>query len=162
MLANISFYSFVLFIHIAAVVVAFGVTFTYALVFSVTRKGYERHLPYLHHVQAVVGQRIIGPIGGLILLAGLYLAIDGPYDFSEPWVGIGLLVIVALLATGGAYFGPREQRLSELAARDVEASPEGAVSFSAEYEQLFRQVRTVILVANALILLVIFLMVTKP
>jgi uncharacterized membrane protein len=161
-LAAISFYSIVLFIHVAAVVVAFGVTFTYALVFSVTRKGFERHLPYLHHIQGVVGQRIIGPLGGVILLAGLYLAIKGPYDVSEPWIGIALLILVALLIAGGAYFGPREQRLSELAARDIDASPEGAVSFSAEYEQLFRQVRTVILVANALVLLAIFLMVTKP
>ena len=36
------------------------------------------------------------------------------------------------------------------------------MSFSAEYEQRFREVRAVTLVANALVLLVIFLMVTKP
>ena len=71
MLAQITFYGFVLFLHIAAVVVAFGVTFTYALVFSVTRKGYERHPPSLHHIQAVIGQRIIAPV-------------------AEPWIGIGL------------------------------------------------------------------------
>ena len=162
MFADISLYTVVLFIHIAAVVLAFGVTFTYALVFSVTRKGYERHLPYLHHVQGVIGQRMIGPLAGVVLLAGLYLAIDGPYDFSEPWIGIGLLIIVVILATGGAYFGPREERLAELAERDVAASPEGRVSFSPEYEQLFRQVKTVALVSDALILLVIFLMVAKP
>jgi uncharacterized membrane protein len=162
MLAEISFYNVVLFIHVAAVVLAFGVTFSYALVFSVTRKGYERHLPYLHHVQAVVGERLIAPLGGVILLAGIYLAIKGPYDFGEPWIGITLLILIVLLAAGGAYFGPREKRLSELAARDVEASPEGRVTFSAEYEQLFSQVRTVILAANALVLLAIFLMVTKP
>jgi hypothetical protein len=161
-LASISFYSVVLFIHVAAVVLAFGVTFTYALVFSVTRKGFERHLPYLHHVQAVVGERIIGPIGGVILLAGIYLAIKGPYDFGTAWVAITLVILVVLLAAGGAYFGPREKRLAELAARDIEASPEGPVTFSAEYEQLFGQLRTVILVANGLILLAIFLMVTKP
>jgi len=69
MFAEISFYNVVLFIHIAAVVLAFGVTFTYALVFSVTRKGFERHLPYLHHVQAVLGERMIAPLGGVIMLA---------------------------------------------------------------------------------------------
>lgn len=162
MLAEISFYNVVLFIHIAAVVLAFGVTFTYALMFSVTRRRFERHLPFLHHIQAVVGERMIAPLAGLILLAGLYLAIDGPYDFSEPWIGISLLILVAILAAGGAYFGPREKRLAALAERDVAASPEGPVSFSAEYERLARQVRTVTLVANALVLLAIFLMVTKP
>ena len=162
MFAEISLYNVVLFIHIAAVVLAFGVTFTYPLVFSVTRRGFQRQLPYLHHLQAVVGERMIAPLGGVILLAGIYLAIDGPYDFSEPWIGISLLILVVILAAGGAYFGPREKRLAELAERDVAASPEGTVSFSAEYEQLFRQVRTVTLVANALVLLAIFLMVTKP
>ena len=162
MLADISFYSVVLFIHIAAVVLAFGVTFTYTLVFSVTRKGFERHLPYLHHIQGVVGERIIGPIGGVILLAGIYLAIKGPYDFGDAWIAIALVILVVILAAGGAYFGPREKRLAELAARDIEASPDGPVTFSAEYEQLFGQLRTVILVANGLILLAIFLMVTKP
>jgi uncharacterized membrane protein len=161
-LADISFYSFVLFIHIAAVVLAFGVTFTYALAFSIAHNGYQRHLPFLHHLQAVIGQRMIGPLGGLILLAGLYLVIDGPYDLSEPWIGIGLLITVVLLAGGGAYIGPREERLSELAARDIEGSPEGTISLSAEYEQQYRRLRTVILVANALVLLAIFLMVTKP
>jgi uncharacterized membrane protein len=161
-LANITFYSFVLFIHVAAVVLAFGVTFTYALLISVTRQSYERHLPYLHRIQALIGERFVGPLGGLILLAGIYLAIKGPYDFSEPWVGIGILIIVVLLATGGAYFGPREKRLAELPERDIEASPDGPVSFSAEYEQLLGQVRTVGLVANGLVLLAIFFMVTKP
>ena len=162
MFAEISLYNVVLFIHIAAVVLAFGVTFSYPLVLSVTRKGFERQLPYLHHIQAVVGERMIGPLGGVILLAGIYLAIDGPYDFSEPWIGISLLILVVILAAGGAYFGPREKRLSELAERDVAASPDGPVSFSAEYDQLFRQMRTVTLVANVLVLLAIFLMVTKP
>jgi hypothetical protein len=71
LLATITFYGFVLFIHVAALVIAFGVTFTYIPVFAITRKGYERHLPYLHHVQSVIGARIIGPVGELILLARL-------------------------------------------------------------------------------------------
>jgi hypothetical protein len=38
----------------------------------------------------------------------------------------------------------------------------GAVSFGADYERMFNQVRTVTLTLNGLILLAIFLMVTKP
>ena len=34
MLADITFYGFVLFVHIAAVVLAFGVTFAYPLIFT--------------------------------------------------------------------------------------------------------------------------------
>ena len=50
---------------------------------------------------------------------------------------------------GGAYFGPREERLSELA--------EGP-----DYDRLFAQVRTVSYAAMLLVLVAAFFMVTKP
>ena len=163
MLAEISFYNVVLFIHITAVVLAFGVTFTYPLVFAAARRSHRRHLPFFHRIQHVIGQRMIAPMGGVILLAGLYLAIKGPYEFGDPWIGITLLILIVLLAAGGAYFSPREHRLADLAERDVAASQgDGPVEFGAEYEGLYRQVHTVALIGNALVLLAIFLMVTKP
>ena len=77
MLAVITFYSFVLFVHIAAVVLAFGVTFSFPIVMSVARKGYERHMGFFHRMQAVIGSRLIGPLGGLVLLAGQKTGHDG-------------------------------------------------------------------------------------
>ena len=50
-----------------------------------------------------------------------------------------------------------------MAERDIAASPARArVSFGQDYERLFAQVRTVDAHLNALILIAIFLMVTKP
>ena len=73
------------------------------------------------------------------------------------------LGISVILGVGGGYMGPREERLAEMAERDVAASSgEGAVSFGRDYESLFGQVRTVNLAINALVLIAIFLMVTKP
>ena len=163
MLAVISFYSFVLFVHIAAVVLAFGVTFSFPIVMSVARRGYERHMGFFHHTQAVLGSRLIGPLGGLVFLAGLYLAIKGPYDFGDPWIGITMAILIIILGVGGGWIGPREERLADMAERDIAAGPgEGAVRFSREYERLFAQVRGATLAINALILIAIFLMVTKP
>src|SRR5215210_7987751 len=122
MLAEISFYNVVLFIHITAVVLAFGVAFAYPVVFAAARKSHRRHLPFFHRMQHVIGQRLIAPVGGVILLGGLYLAFDGPYEFGDPWIGITLLILIALLAVGGSYFGPRELRLAELAERDIAAT----------------------------------------
>jgi hypothetical protein len=161
--AEISFYNVVLFVHIAAVVLAFGVTFSFPIVLGVARKSYERHMGFYHRVQALIGSRLIGPLGGLVLLAGLYLAIKGPYEFGDPWIGSTLLILIIILGVGGGYIGPREERLAEMAERDVAASPpEGAVSFGQDYERLFTQVLNVTLVLNLLILIAIFLMVTKP
>jgi uncharacterized membrane protein len=161
-LAEISFYSFVLFVHIAAVVLAFGVTFSFPIVLTVARRRYERHMGFYHRVQALIGSRLIGPLGGVVLLAGLYLAIKGPYEFGDPWIGITMVLLLIILGLGGGYMGPREERLAEMAERDVAANPEGAVSFGQDYERLFAQVRNVNLVLNALVLIAIFLMVTKP
>jgi uncharacterized membrane protein len=130
---------------------------------SVARKGYERHMGFFHRMQAVIGNRLIGPLGGLVFLAGLYLAIKGPYDFGDPWIGITLLFLIVILGVGGGYIGPREERLAGMAERDIAAGPaEGAVSFGRDYERLFAQVRGATLAMNALILIAIFLMVTKP
>jgi uncharacterized membrane protein len=163
LLAEISFYNVVLFIHIASVVLAFGVTFAHPLVFSFARKSHERHLGALHRVFEVIGSRLIGPFGGLVLLAGLYLAIKGPYDFGDPWIGSTLLLLIIILGVGGGYIGPREPRLAEMAERDLAASPsKGPVSWGQDYEQMFGAVRTAALGVNALVLIAIFLMVTKP
>jgi hypothetical protein len=162
LLAEVSFYKFVLFLHITGVVIAFGVVFAYPLVFAVARRSHQRHLPFFHAMQGVIGQRVISPAGGLVFLAGIYLAVQGPYDFSDPWIGITMLILIILLGGGGGYLGPRERRLAELSRRDVEASPpEGPVSFSAEYEALYARTHAVTLTFLGLVLVAIFLMVTK-
>ena len=159
----ISFYNVVLFVHIAAVVLAFGVTFSFPIVMAVARKGYERHMGFYHRVQALIGSRLIGPLGGLVLLAGLYLAIKGPYEFGDPWIGSTLLLLIIILGVGGGFLGAREERLADMADRDIAASPPRARCASAETtSRLFAQVRGVTLALNALILIAIFLMVTKP
>ena len=163
MLAEISFYRVVLFVHIAAVVLAFGVTFSYPIAMSAARKGYERHMGFLFRMQSVIGSRLIGPLGTVVLLAGLYLAFEGPYEFGDPWIGISLLILVVVLGVGGGYLAPREVRLAEMAERDVAASPDdGPVRFGEDYQQLFGKLRTGILAINVLVLIALFLMVTKP
>jgi len=162
-LAEISFYNVVLFVHIAAVVLAFEVTFSYLIVLAAARRGYERHMGFLHRMQSVIGSRLIGPLGTVVLLAGIYLAIKGPYEFGDPWIGSSLLILVVVLGVGGGYLAPREERLAVMAERDIAASPaEGRVRFGEDYEQLFGKLRIGILSINALVLIAIFLMVTKP
>jgi hypothetical protein len=162
-LAEISFYNLVLFVHIAAVVLAFGVTFSYLIVMAAASSRYERHMGFLFRMQSLIGSRLIGPLGTVVLLAGLYLAIKGPYDFGDPWIGSTLLILIVVLGVGGGYLAPREERLAEMAERDVAASPaDGPVAFGEDYQRLFGRLRTGILAINVLVLIALFLMVTKP
>jgi hypothetical protein len=158
-LVAVTFYTFALAVHIAAIVIAFGVTFAYPVMYAVGIKSEPRSMPGLHRIQDSVGKFVISPFIALALLAGIYLA-SKLHTWSDFYVQWGLGVIVLLGALGGAYFAPRERRLAELAERDVaggEASASG-FTFSAEYRALRKQVFSVNLAANVLVLLTIYFM----
>ena len=161
-LAEVSLYNLVLFVHVAAIVVAFGVTFAYPVMFRLARQGDPRSLPYLHRVQGWLGPRVITGGAVVALLAGIYLAVEGPYGFDEPFVGTGLLIIIVLLGLGGAYFARQEARLLEIVERDIAGSGDGAVTLSEEYAKGLRRLMTMNYVANLLVLVAVFVMVVKP
>ena len=159
MLVAVTFYTFVLAVHIAAIVIAFGVTFAYPVMYAVGIRSEPRSMPGVHRIQDSVGKFVISPFLGLALLAGIYLA-SKLHTWSDFYVQWGLGVIVLLGALGGAYFAPRERRLAELAERDVGAddATAGGFVFSAEYKALRKQVFSVNLTANVLVLLTIYFM----
>jgi hypothetical protein len=154
--AALRFYDIVVFIHIAAVVTAFGVTFVYPLIVPLTQRSAPDTLPWLHHLQGEIGRKIITPSAAVVLLAGLYIALsgDGPFDMKDWWVGFGLVAILVLLGLGGAFFAPRERRLAELAERDLAAG-----KLSEEYEALAVQVARVGAFASLLVLVTVLFMV---
>jgi hypothetical protein len=153
---SLRFYDIVVFIHITAVVTAFGVTFVYPLIVPLTQRSAPDKLPWLHNLQGEIGTKIISPSAALVLLAGLYLALsgDGPFELKDWWVGFGLLAILVLLGLGGAFFAPRERRLAELAERDLAAG-----KLSEEYEGLAVQVARVGALSSLLVLVSVLFMV---
>lgn len=162
MVVAVTFYTFVLAVHIAAVVIAFGVTFAYPVMYAVGIGREPASMPGLHRIQDSVGKFVISPFLGLALLAGIYLA-SKLHTWSDFYVQWGIGVIVVLGALGGAFFAPRERKLAELAERDVAASggppaTGDGFAFSDEYRSLRRQIFTVNLAANVLVLLTIYFM----
>jgi hypothetical protein len=157
-----SFYTFALAVHIAAIVIAFGITFSYPVMYAVGIRAEPRSMPGLHRIQDAVGKRVISPFMGLALLAGIYLA-SKLHVWSDFYVQWGFGAIIVLGALGGAFFAPRERRLSELAERDIAAADQSSpgtreVVFSPEYKDLRRQLFRVNVGANVLVLLTIYFM----
>ncbi len=150
MVLAITFYDVVLWVHVMAVVVTFGVTFVYPLWMGVLAREPLAARARFHRLQALTGKRIIGPGTLVILLAGAYLASDRDL-WGEVWVIVPLIILVVLGGLGGAFFGPREERLAALA----EAGDEAA------YGPVFAQVKWGGHVATALVLVAAFFMVTK-
>src|SRR3954451_8697101 len=144
------FYDVVKWVHIMAVVVAFGGAFTYPVWFARMRRAAPAERAFFHNAQAFLGQRVISPGLLVIIVAGIYMASDRHY-WSKAWVTVPFVIAIILGGLGGAYFGPREKRLAELS----------AAGGGAEYTKLFAKVRNVTYVAIALVLIAAYMMVTK-
>jgi uncharacterized membrane protein len=147
-----------LFVHITAVVVGFGATFAESLMFPVAMSLDKRHLPYVHRLQLAINQRLAGPALLIILGTGIYQAADADYDFGDVWLSGSIAIIVALGALSGAYFIPSDRKLGPMVERDLAAGGEP----SDEYMRAARTQGIVGAVAGLLVVVAIYLMVTKP
>ncbi len=145
------FYDVVLSLHVAAIVVAFGVVFTYPVVLPWLRQHHPGAMGIVHETQARIGRYVITPAATVALLAGAYLATDRGL-WGELWVAVPFVILIAILGLGGAVLAPTERRLAGLAA--------GGVG-SAEYDADFRRLMMLSRGVAGLVLVAIFLMVTK-
>ena len=107
----ISLYDAVLFVHILAVVVAFGVTFTYGLLDACARRAGIVDMVALHRFQVFLSRRLITPAMVVVLVAGLYLTFDGPYELGDPWIGATLTILIVIFGLVGAVLTPAERRM---------------------------------------------------
>ena len=157
-----SLYEVVLAIHIMAVVVAFGVTFAYPIMFAVAARHDPRSLPLLHRVEYTIERMLINPGLLLVILAGIYLASKGHYwsDFFVQW---GLAAAIVIGALFGAVMIPTAKRAEQIAARDlaaVAAAASGAeeIELSEEYRALVRRLTGVGTLLSVLVLVTILFM----
>jgi hypothetical protein len=156
----VEFYNVVLAIHIAAVVVSFGVVFAYPVIFAVAAK-YPEHLPFAYRAEKAVGQRIITPGLVIIILAGAYLA-SKIHVWGEVWVIVPFIIAIVIGGMGGMFFAPLETKLIAIADRDVRGAQGGAVTMSAEHDALAKRLQAGGAVSALLVLVAIFFMAAKP
>lgn len=155
-----SAYELVMALHVIAVVMAFGVTFAYPVIFRVGARE-PRSLPVLHRVEYTVTRMLINPALVVVLGAGIFLASDG-HHWKEFFVQWGLAVVVVLGGLLGAVLIPTSKKAEEVAARDVAAAGDGEVTMSEEYAVLTRRLATVGSLASLLVVVTIAFMVIKP
>lgn len=155
--ADITDYSIGLFIHILAVVLAFGPTFGYGFLFSVL-PDHPRSAPAFFEAIRKIDRYLVDPGMIVVLLAGIYLMAEGPWDASEAFITVGFVAIIALFGLQHAFFRPQGRKAQELAERDLKAGD----TFSAEFEEISRRLGTVGPVAGLIVVIAIFFMTVKP
>jgi len=99
-----------------AVVLAFGVTFTYPLLDAHMRRRSPGDLAALHRMQVFLTRSLITPMMVVVLAAGLYPALDR-WELGDGWISATLVILIVLFALVGGVFTPLEKRLALLARR---------------------------------------------
>jgi len=157
MVTAVTFFDFVLTVHILAVVVAFGVVFAYPVLDAQIRAANPADVPALHRLHVVLARRVITPAMVVVLLAGLYMALDR-FSLGDPWISATFAILIVLFGLTGAVLVPTDQRLAELAERDLKAG----TGPSAEYAAASRKAALFGSLSLLLVIVAIFLMTAKP
>lgn len=150
-------YKIALFLHVLAVVLAFGPTFGYALFFSVV-PNYPRSAPAILAGIQKCDKYLVGPGMLVILFAAFYMQIDGDWDSNEAFISVGYLAWAGLLALQLAFFTPRVRRAKELAERDLKSGD----TLSDEFQALGQKIGKVGSLAGIVVVVTIFFMTYKP
>lgn len=144
-------YDVVLWLHITAVVVAFGALFAYPVFLAVNARAPIRERAALHRAQIAFSKRVTGPAIGVVLLAGIYLATDADL-WSEPWVSSSFVLLFVIAGLGATVLRRADEKLAATAEGGDEAG----------YGAALGPLRTWTFATLALIVLTIFLMAAKP
>lgn len=152
-------YKILLFLHILAVVLAFGPTFGYAFFFSVAPQ-YPRATPAILAGVQKVDRYLVNPGMVVLLLAGIGLlsASGGAWDTSDAFVGVGILAIIVLFGLQHGFFQPQVRKAKALAERDLESGD----ALSPEFEALGDRIGQVGTLAGVIVIVSIFFMTYKP
>jgi uncharacterized membrane protein len=161
-LASIEFYDVVVFVHISAVVLAFGPTFGYGFFQGIAERYFPRSIPNVMRAMRTVDRFLVIPGLLVLLAAGIYLVLDGPWDFSDTFVSVGMAAVLVLLVFQFAWFGRIERTLAKLAERDIAAAGSGDVELSDEYWAASKRSAIGGSLAGVVVLIAIFFMSVKP
>lgn len=159
--AAVEFFDVVRWLHITAVVVAFGPTFAYGIFFTVMQQRDPRSLPAVLQAISQVDRRLVTLGGAVVFATGIYLTIDR-FSFGDAFVNVGLLAILVLLGLTHGFFLPRYRQAGEIVSRDIADAGTGEVKVSTEFDRLSRRVAQVGMLAGLIVVLTIYFMTAKP
>ena len=150
-------YKLALFLHILAMVLAFGPTFGYALFFSVAPQ-YPRATPAILAGVEKCDRYLVNPGMIVLLVAGIYLLSDGGWATGDAFIGVGFLAIIVLFGLQHAFFQPQTRKAKQLAERDLKVGD----TLSDEFEAVSERVGKVGGLAGLIVVVTIFFMSYKP
>ena len=148
-------YEWLLFFHIAAAIVWLGGGVAIqVLAIRANRTDDPARMTTIAHEAEWFGTRIFLPSSLLVLVLGIILTIDGPWDFGQTWIILALIGYGLSFLTGAAFLGPESGRIGKLLAAEGPDSP----AVRARIQRIFLVSR----IELVLLYLIVLDMVVKP
>jgi Predicted integral membrane protein (DUF2269) len=157
----VQFYDVIVWLHISAVVLAFGPTFAYGIYFATAGPRYPRSIPAILEAQNVINRTMVTIGAVVVLVTGIYLAADR-WDFGYFFVTWGIIAIIVLLGLVHGFFIPHERRALEAAKRDIDSAGTGDVEFGEEFNRETGVSARMGPIAGLIIIVTIYVMAAKP
>ncbi len=121
-------YDVYLFLHIALVILWIGAGFAVALFAALAdRAGDDVALAGAVANAAYLGQRLFGPASIGVVILGVLMVIDGPWEFDQLWITLGLTGFAFTALTGFLWFEPRSRKIAAMTADNGGTMPPQAL-----------------------------------
>lgn len=157
----VTFYDVVVWLHITAVVIAFGATFAFGIYIALATAKHRRSVPAVLEAQTLISRTMVTIGGIVILVTGFYLVADR-WEFSDFFVAWGIVAIIVLLGLVHGFFIPHDRRALEAARRDIDAAGAGEVEFGEEFNRASAASARMGPIAGLIVILTVYVMAAKP
>jgi hypothetical protein len=158
-------YDFSVFLHVTAVVVGFGVTFSESVMFPVAMKMSARNLPYVHRLQLVLNQFFAIPAAIIVAATGIYQVDKGGWDYGDLWLSATITILIVIFLVNIAFFIPTDRKLLPIIQKAIADAGDRELKLSdlpPTYQRLGRAEGVVGSIMGILLVAAIFFMTTKP
>jgi uncharacterized membrane protein len=158
-------YEYSIFLHITAVVVGFGSTFSESVMFPVAMKMSARHLPYVHRLQLVINQFFAIPAALVVAATGIYQVDKLGFDYGDFWLSATIAILVVLFLVNILFFIPTDRKLLPIIEKAVADAGDRELTLRdlpSTYQRWGRAEGIVGSLMGVLLIAAIFFMTTKP
>jgi uncharacterized membrane protein len=158
-------YEYSIFLHITAVVVGFGSTFSESVMFPVAMKMSARHLPYVHRLQLVLNQFFAIPAALVVAATGIYQVNKLGFDYGDFWLSATIAILVVLFLVNILFFIPTDRKLLPIIERAIADAGDKELTLGdlpPTYQRWGRAEGVVGSLMGILLIAAIFFMTTKP
>ena len=144
-------YEFLLFVHITGAVIWLGGAFTFQMYGWVVRRGGDpEEMARFAGRAGVLAERMFVPASLVVVLAGIWLIIDGNWGWDHLWVVFALVTFAASFLTGILVISPIAKRIPVVGP----TTPAG--------QALIQRLFTILRIDLAFMYAIVFAMVVKP